>query len=506
MSMTKEYGPGLGNAHGAFEPITFVITSTEQASTSPQYYKFKYIADIYVEDSSSPYAYGLQARIKIEPNGAGAGVFRVDKIIADYVAITSVDTSDSSFYGFQAGTVHTLGSNSTTKIWAENEGSNFRRIKINFGQEYATTATTAPTEYLDVIPDNYVSCVMSAGMQMTQTWDEGSVYTTNMGASQSSVYLSGFFPTSSTKKILSDREITTEYTSTLASNVSVINQDVTNFEWRTFGVLMDKDQPVYSKAATFYVALYDSSDSQLDASFFTAGTDGGTTPANSDHDYQRLQYVGIGPRNLTAQTIDTGFATHFDAGTVAYYEVFFMDGISTVPTNGTTADMASLCYRFTIKPASCIYRNLNGTNKYNYVTLAWQNSLGSWDYQAFALKHQRTTSNIERNTFDQVAGNWETANTGVQFAYRGDEGGVTTTQIQARQTMVANTDLYNEDEVAFLENLWLSPKVQLLNYDGSAIPITLTDKNWIRKNSLNEGGAFTYQVSFEYGKQRPTVR
>ena len=500
MSMTKEYGPSTTLVHGAFEPITFVLTSTEQASTSPQYYKFKYIADIYVENPTSPYAYALQARIKIEPNGAGAGVFRIDKIIADYVAITTGDSSTSSAE-FVNDTIHTLGSNSTTKIWVNNGGSNYRKIKVNFGQEYATTATTAPTEYLDVVPDNYISCVMSAGMQMIPTWDEGGNY-----VSLGSDYLSDFCPTASTKKALSDRPTSTEYTSTLASDVSVINQDVTNFEWRTLAVLMDDASPVASDAVSFYVALYDSSDSQLDAAFFTAGTDGGTTPANSDHDYEKLQYVGIGPRNLTAQTIDTGFTTHFDAGSVAYYEVFFMQDSVTVPANGTTANMASLCYRFTVKSASCIYRNLNGTNKYNYVTLAWQNSLGSWDYKAFALKHQRTTSNIERNTFDQVAGNWETANTGVQFAYRGDEGGVTTTQIQARQTMVANTDLYNEDEVAFLENLWLSPKVQLLNYDGSAIPITLTNKNWIRKNNLNEGGAFTYQVSFEYGKQRPTVR
>jgi hypothetical protein len=48
--------------------------------------------------------------------------------------------------------------------------------------------------------------------------------------------------------------------------------------------------------------------------------------------------------------------------------------------------------------------------------------------------------------------------------------------------------------------------VQLLNYDGSAIPITITGKNWVRKNNLNEGGPFTYQINFEYGKQRPTVR
>ena len=497
MSMTKEYGPSTAYVHGAFEPITFVVTSTEQAGGT--FFKFKYIADIYVENTSSPYAYALQARIKIEPNGAGAGVFRVDKIIADYVAITTGDSSTSAA-GFVNDTIHTLGSNSTTKIWVNNDGTNYRKIKVNFGQEYSTTATTAPTEYLDVITNEYVSCVMSAGMQMIPTWDEGGNY-----VSAGNNYLLDFCPNDSTKKILSDRQITTEYTSTLASNVSVINQDVTNFEWRTLGVLMDDASPVASDAVNCFVSLFDSSDSVLDANWFIAGTSGGTAPADSDQDFERLQYIGIGPRNLTAQTIDAGFATHFNAGTVAYYEVFFMDS-SVLPANATTANMASLCYRFTVKPASCIYRNLNGSNKYNYVTLAWQNSLGAWDYQAFALKHQRTTSNIERKTFDQVSGNWETANTSVQFAYRGDEGGVTTTQIEARQTMVANTDLYNEDEVAFLENLWLSPKVQLLNYDGSAIPITLTDKNWIRKNNLNEGGAFTYQVSFEYGKQRPTVR
>jgi hypothetical protein len=313
-------------------------------------------------------------------------------------------------------------------------------------------------------------------------------------------------PTSSTSKVLSDRVISDKYTSTLASNVSVINQDVTNFEWRTFAILMDGSAPTSSVAISAYVSLYNSSDAVLDAAFFEASTDGGTAPADSDQDFERLQYFGVGPRNLTAQTIDAGFATHFNAGTVAYYEVIFMNDGVTVPANGSVSDMATLCYRFTIKPPSCIYRNINGSNKYNYVTLAWQNSLGGWDYQPFALKHQRTTSQIERKTYDQVAGNWDTANTGVEFAYRGDQGGRTTTNITARQKMVANTDIFNEDEVAFLENLWLSPKVQLLDYDGKAIPITLTGKEWVRKNNLNEDGPFTYQVTFDYGKQRPTVR
>ena len=497
MAITNEYGPSASYLHGAYEPLTFVITSTNYPGS---YFKFKFIADIYVESNTSPYAYELQARIKLLPNLAGAGVFRIDKIVADYLAITTGDPSTSAA-GFVNDTIHTLGSNATSRIWTENEGSNYRKIKVNFGEEYATAADLAPIEDPDLLVDQYVSCVMSAGMQMAPTYDEGGVYY-NVGTP----YLSSFTPNDSTKKILSDRAVSADYISTLASNVSVVNQDVTNFEWRTLGVLMDDTTPVSSDAVSAYVALFDSTGSVLAAGFFTASTDGGTAPVDSDHDFERLQYFGVGPENLSSQTIQTGFAVHFNTNTVAYYEVFFMDDSVTVPNNATTASMASLCYRFEVKPASCIYSSLSRTSKYNYVTLAWQNSLGAWDYQAFALKHQRTTGNIERKTFDQVAGNWDTAGTGVQFAYRGDEGGVTTTQVTARQSMVANTDLFNEDEVDFLENLWLSPKVQLLNFDGSAIPITITGKNWIRKNNLNEGGPFTYQITFEYGKQRPTVR
>ena len=497
MAITNEYGPSTLSLHGAFEPITFVVTSSNYPGA---YFKYKFIADIYVESKDSPFAYELQARIKILPNLAGAGVFRIDKIVADFVSITTGDPS-SKAAGFINDTIHTLGSNVTTRIWTENEGNNFRKIKVNFGEEYATSADLSPTVYPDELPDQYVSCIMSAGMQMTPTYDEGGIYSINAGS-----YTTSFFPTASTKKILSDRVVSIDSVSSLASTVSVINQEVSNFEWRTLGVLMAGVAPISSTAVSAYVALFNSSNSVLDAAFFTASTSGGTAPADSDHDFEKLQYFGVGPQNLTAQTLDAGFASHFNAGTVAYYEVFFMDDSTTVPGNLTTSVMASLCYRFEVKSASCIYRSLNGTNKYNYVTLAWQNSLGAWDYQAFALKHQRTTGNIERKTFDQVAGNWETAGTGIQFAYRGDEGGLTTTQVMARQSMVANTDLFNEDEVDFLENLWLSPKVQLLNYDGSAIPITITGKNWVRKNNLNEGGPFTYQINFEYGKQRPTVR
>ena len=99
MSMTLEYSPNSGQVHGAFEPLTFVVTSTEQAGGT--YFKFKYVADIYISNLDSPYAYAKQARIFIEPNTEGAGVFRIDKIISDYdIFSIGIIFSDFEIYNF----------------------------------------------------------------------------------------------------------------------------------------------------------------------------------------------------------------------------------------------------------------------------------------------------------------------------------------------------------------------------------------------------------------------
>lgn len=495
MALTLKDNPATGNIHGAFEPLTFALISDEQASTSPQYYKFRYIADIYIPMVDSPYTDVLQARIKVLPNSEGTGVFQIQRIVQDFMNGTTKGNIVSK-------NIHMLGDMQPTKLWSVNSGQNYRTVKVNFGQEYAVAEDQAATEYLDLSTNNYVNCIISAGLTNTPTYDEG-------GSLGDGNDYAVFLPQASTSKFLSNRPIDPSYTSTLASNVSVVQQNVTNFEWRTLATLMEDSPPVSSEAVCVYVALFDSSGAQLSAGEFTAGADGGHSPSASTSDDKKLQYIGIGPRNLAAQSVIADFATHFNAGDVSYYEVFLMDNATVVPSNATTGNMSSMCYRFDVVEAECIYYSLNGTNRYNYVTLAFQNSLGAWDYQAFALKHQRTTSSIERKTYDQIAGNWDQVKYDgsdiVNFDFQGFEGGLKINDVRARQEMTANTTLYNENDVAFIENLFLSPVVQLIDYDGSVTPIVITDKTWVRKNNLNEGGAFTYQIKFKYAKERPTV-
>ena len=73
--------------------------------------------------------------------------------------------------------------------------------------------------------------------------------------------------------------------------------------------------------------------------------------------------------------------------------------------------------------------------------------------------------------------------------------------------MVANTDLFNQDEVDLLESLFISPNVFLLGTGGDSItPIVITDTSFVRKKGVNERSPFTYQIKFKYAKERPTTK
>ena len=488
LTMTIEQEPSTSYVHGAFEQLMYVLTSTAQASASN--YKYRYIADLYVGGV-------MVSRVKVYPNGAGAGVIRVDKLIQDWMAITKADqgTTTNEIYDT---TIHKLGVNTAAESWSSNNGENYRKVELKFGEEYSTSATTNPTEHLNEITGRFISCIMSAGLRRPTTWDMGiSTYTANPN------WIVTYLPISYLRQVFSDRPINANLTSTTASEIPVVHQDVTLDEVRTLGLGMDGASPQSSVAVSAWIGLYNSSDVLLDSGFITAATAGGIAPGSVTTDAGRLQYIGVGPYNLKTQSTIATFAAFFVAGTVAYYEVIFMQDSSTVPSNANKATAASSCYQYTVVGSDCTY----GDTNYNFVTLAWQNSFGCWDYQAFSLLHQRTTGSIERKTFDQVAGNWDNADADQDFNFRGDQGGTRISKVSATQEMVANSDIFSQDEVDLLETLYLSPNVFLLGSNGSSVtPIVITDTSFIQKKNVNERSPFIYQVKFKYAKERPTTK
>ena len=486
MAMTVQQQPSTSYVHGAFEQLMYVITSDNQAGN----YKFRYIADLYVGGI-------MVSRVKVYPNGAGAGVIRVDKLIQDWMAVTKADqgTTTNEIYDTS---IHKLGLNTAAESWSSNNGENYRKVEMKFGEEYATSATTNPTEYIDELTAYYISCIMSAGLRRTNTWDMGIPSYLSFPN-----WITQYIPTAYTQQVFSDRQINPNYTSTTASDISVVHQDVTLKEVRTLGLGMDGATPQSSVAVSAWVGLYNSSDALIDSGFITASTAGGIAPGSVSTDAGRLQYIGVGPDNLKGQNTVATFAAFFIAGAVAYYEVIFMQDSTTVPSNANKALAASCVYQYTLVNSDCTY----GDTDYNFVTLAWQNSFGCWDYQAFSLVHQRTTGSIERKTFDQVAGNWDNADANQDFNFRGDQGGTRISKVNATQEMVANSDIFSQDEVDLLETLYLSPNVFLLGANGSTVtPIVITDTSFIQKKNVNERSPFIYQVKFKYAKERPTTK
>ena len=456
MTMTAQQQPSTSYVHGAFEQLMYVLTSTNQAGN----FKYRYIADLYV-------AGVFVSRVKVYPNTAGAGVIRVDKLIQDWLSITKADMGTTT-NEIHDKSIHRLGINNNAEIWSKNNSENYRKVEFKMGEEYAASATENPTVHPNELTGLYISCIMSAGLSRPTTWDEGIPdYLSDEN------WLASYIPTSYTKQVFSDRKIDANFTSTTAPTVSVVHQDVTAYEVRTLGLGMDGAAPQTSVAVSAWIGLYNTSDAL------------------------------IGPFNLTIQQLLPAFDTQFITGNVSYYEVFFMQDGVTVPADGTTASMASVCYQYSIVGSDCMY----GDTNYNFVTLAFQNSFGSWDYQTFSLLHQRSTGGIERKTFKQVAGNWDTADANQDFNFRGDEGGTRIAKVSATQEMVANTDLFNQDEVDLLESLFISPNVFLIGTGGESVtPIVITDTSFVRKKGVNERSPFTYQIKFKYAKERPTTK
>ncbi len=492
MALIINQRPSTSDVHGAYEQLMYSLSSTDQQSASN--FNFRYIADLYVGGV-------MVSRVKVFPNTNGQGIIRVDKLIQDFLAITKADQNVLTD-GYYTDTIHTLGVNLSTAIFSKNNGETFRKVELKFGQEYGNSATATPTVYLNEITGEYIDVIMSAGLRRLVTWDEGIPFW-----SYDSDWLNTYINTSANSYFLSDRTQanTAGFGSSLVPIYTPIVIDVFNLSYYTLGMLMDSSAPTSTTLQSVYVAAYKEDGTLIYGTHLIPGTDGGVAPGSVSNDSERLQFLGIGPGNLFAQTLDASLQAAMINADLGHYEVVGMNDTTTVPSSATTANMTSTVYRFNINKCGSIYQN---ANTYPNITIAWQNSFGAYDYQIFNLKDEFGQT-IERKTFDQVAGNWDTANASQDWNFRGDEGGTRVAQVQSRQTLTATTDLLQESDVELLETLMISPSVFLISGFGNSLgvaPIVVKDTSFLKKRRVNERQPFLYQVRFEFAKPRPTTK
>jgi len=244
-------------------------------------------------------------------------------------------------------------------------------------------------------------------------------------------------------------------------------------QYHTIGFLNGKHYQD-SEVTRIRIRTYNSSDTLLQTKYVDNTAINGGAPfgsailgqAQSNNTNEGLLYFGCGTVQLDELA--------FNMNNVAYYTVTALN----VNIN------VSKTYYFTIQEADC--------KGYETIRLAFLNSLGAWDYYNFTKKSVRKTQ-INKTAIKQNYGTTPyQATTGFGDAFNYDyytqgtyDGGTRAFNVNAIETIEANTDFVTEDEAAILEELFLSPDVYMQT-GYSFEPVVINEQEYIKQTTAND--------------------
>mgnify|MGYP005671026157 FL=1 len=148
---------------------------------------------------------------------------------------------------------------------------------------------------------------------------------------------------------------------------------------------------------------------------------------------------------------------------------------------------------------------------YETIRLAFLNSLGAWDYYNFTKKSTRSTQ-INKSVMKQNYGEipyYSTTNIGdildASYYNQGTyDGGTRVFNVNATETIEANTDFVNEEEAAILEELFLSPDVYMQT--GNIFePVVINETEYVKQTSANDM-LKQYIITIEKGHNKRVQR
>ena len=170
-----------------------------------------------------------------------------------------------------------------------------------------------------------------------------------------------------------------------------------------------------------------------------------------------VTHVGVYPKNISAD-FNLIFTPETDPNWNYYVIQFF---------NGSTA--CSMQY---------VFYNAQYFGQYDcrhdYVRLGWVNSRGGWDYFNF-IKKNEWTNNAERKQYRQVLYRQAPA------TFLATDRQLTDRETILRRTLQIQSDWVQENEFVFLRNLFASNQVQIIQEDGTQVPVSISDSSFAEK-------------------------
>ena len=178
--------------------------------------------------------------------------------------------------------------------------------------------------------------------------------------------------------------------------------------------------------------------------------------------------VGLGPQNITVP-----------ANTTHYYVT---TRVWTNCTPNNLLDYGHTPVRFDIVDEDCL--------DYDHIQLSWTNSFGMRDYFTFTKQNEKRIK-IKRNTYLQESADYASSSFTTN---RYDRGSKVYSQKLDRE-WTANTDYLDDDDAAYLENLFVSPDVRA-RIDGEWYPVVLTSTQYQEK-TYRKDRLFQYDIRFQ---------
>ena len=462
----------------AYSPMVFVLS--ESSSAIYNGFKFRYIVQIFIDDVE-------KAKLKLHKNASDDAVVDISKIVKTYLETETKNIgNDPASY---TGSIHDIGVSSTSTPFSRNT-SQLCKVTVKAGHEVATSATTAPSETLAQDTETIYAIPATTPFTKTATniggLDEDGVnnplkfFENNLTSEDSYSFLTNA-PTVQFVR---------------GSSTSADNKDLLTVCFKqgdsSDGILDFGDKINFIKVEYFNssgVAIAGTSGGAEYYNFTNNAANGGASASESTTVNSAILYFGCGTRNLEVQNDNTD-ARPSNHSNWAYYRV---SGHTASSSAVDTYRVTKQYYFYRYGSGATVDDRHQSCTKYDNIRLAWRNRLGSWDYFNFRSKSTESLD-IKKETMSSVAGTWDSTT----FDYNNWDRGTGTLYSEAKRKLTINSDWLNEDEAVWLEELFTSINVQIIDDNDIIYPVILTDKVYTKKTSVNNKIKIQYTIKLEY--------
>ena len=429
------------------EEIIFAVQDIPIAASK---IRVKYIAEVYVSDhSSNPFSQLKIATLKTIPNDTGTGIFDFSRVLEAYVSpdylggkTTTAGTPAVQYYtksngidysNTQPHTIHEIDKHSLNRNACKIFGIKFYLEYADAIGEPLQNTSTSP-----LLTDTfYIHNAVRQEDDLLAIDDRTGIFGYNYAYNDYVLNVAGydgdtvgkFLTNAPTTQYIGDNDFHTIAYFNQSDEAETIAQGSGSM----FGLEIGGATAARRLVKRILIKFYYNGVQTGSTIDYSNSASNGSVHWQTITPRAAIQYTGVGTGNINNCT-NNGVPTLWD-----YY---------TVEAKNDDASIISLLYYF--------YRQevCKGFEKFR---LTWLNRLGVWDYFNFTKKNVRKV-NSKRETYQQIKGSWNED----KYIKHGYKGGKKVFSTNSKEVVTLQTDFITEEAAEWLEELFTSPEVFVL--------------------------------------------